>query len=259
MIGYVYILKNPAFPNLIKIGRTIRDSYERASELYTTGTPDKFILLFDVYVDDCIEIENLMHQIFSNKRYNASREFFEISAKQAIDVLQRISTGRIIQELESSKLEDFQDSKFDACLYHISILKSIRRIGFVKGGREYLYSNEFYKNINNYYLSFDLTINENEFYIWNFIEAKKFTNQHISKINKAIEDNLSNVKNTHVLAYDKQTIINIIRRQFSNLNEVNDPIADKAFDDARFLVNTLKEEIATQEQLELSRKFIHKI
>lgn len=40
--GIVYVLKNPAFPNLVKIGITLRDEVQiRMSELYSTGVPRK--------------------------------------------------------------------------------------------------------------------------------------------------------------------------------------------------------------------------
>lgn len=38
-MGCVYILKNPAMSDLIKIGQTERTAQERADELYTTGVP----------------------------------------------------------------------------------------------------------------------------------------------------------------------------------------------------------------------------
>jgi hypothetical protein len=37
--GYVYILINPSMPELIENGKALRDSLERARELYSTGVP----------------------------------------------------------------------------------------------------------------------------------------------------------------------------------------------------------------------------
>ena len=43
-IGYVYILENASMPGLIKIGKTSRDSVERARELSSaTGVPTGFL------------------------------------------------------------------------------------------------------------------------------------------------------------------------------------------------------------------------
>ena len=97
MIGYVYIMINAAFPNLIKIGRTTKSSDERAVELYTTGTPGKFIVVYDVLVDDCVDIEKQMHELIADKRYAENREFFHASSKEAIEILQRISKNRIVE------------------------------------------------------------------------------------------------------------------------------------------------------------------
>ena len=42
-MGCVYILKNPAMPDLIKIGHTKRTARERANELYTTSVPEPMV------------------------------------------------------------------------------------------------------------------------------------------------------------------------------------------------------------------------
>ena len=42
MDGTVYVLTNPAMPDLVKIGKTTRDVSLRLSDLYTTGVPLPF-------------------------------------------------------------------------------------------------------------------------------------------------------------------------------------------------------------------------
>ena len=42
MDGTVYVLTNPAMPDLVKIGKTTRDISLRLSDLYTTGVPLPF-------------------------------------------------------------------------------------------------------------------------------------------------------------------------------------------------------------------------
>jgi hypothetical protein len=122
MIGYVYILINPAFPDLIKIGRTSKTSESRALELSTTGTPDKFVVVFDVLVDNCIEVESEMHAIFSSSRYAENREFFRVPVKKAIATLQSIGNGRIINEEDwvqsvNQNSVDWQSEKVKYCAY----------------------------------------------------------------------------------------------------------------------------------------------
>jgi len=113
MNGYVYIMINTAFPDLIKIGRTTKSSDERASELYTTGTPGKFIVVYDVFVDDCVDIERQMHQTLADKRYSENREFFETKTKDAIQCLQNISKGRTIDEQNSVINNELSSILFD--------------------------------------------------------------------------------------------------------------------------------------------------
>lgn len=42
--GYVYIISNESFPDLLKIGFTKNSPHYRAQELYTTGLPKPFIV-----------------------------------------------------------------------------------------------------------------------------------------------------------------------------------------------------------------------
>lgn len=116
MIGYVYIMVNAAFPDLIKIGRTTKSSNERASELYTTGTPGKFFVAYDVLVDDCIDVERQMHELIGDKRYSSNREFFQVTIKEAIEVLQEITKNRKIEEGDEAGLNLNYSSLFDGDL-----------------------------------------------------------------------------------------------------------------------------------------------
>ena len=42
MEGSVYVLTNPAMPNMVKIGKTTRDVELRLADLYSTGVPLPF-------------------------------------------------------------------------------------------------------------------------------------------------------------------------------------------------------------------------
>ena len=59
-MGCVYILKNPAMPDLIKIGHTTRTVSERAAEFYTTGVPEKFEVVCSVDCEDYQKVESQM-------------------------------------------------------------------------------------------------------------------------------------------------------------------------------------------------------
>lgn len=99
--GIVYVLKNPAFPNLIKIGITTRNEVQiRMSELYTTGVPLPFECAFAGKVENPKLIETALHHAFSNNRINPSREFFEIEDTQAIAVLKLMVSEDVTPELK---------------------------------------------------------------------------------------------------------------------------------------------------------------
>ena len=85
MSGFVYILSNPAFPELLKIGKSSRDPVKyRAPELSQTGVPEPFKVEYYAYVDDENILEAALHQYFDQQRTNRNREFFKIDLTDAI-------------------------------------------------------------------------------------------------------------------------------------------------------------------------------
>ena len=98
--GIVYVLRNAAFPNLVKIGMTNRSEVEkRMSELYTTGVPLPFECVFAGKVENPKMVEAALHHAFLNSRINASREFFEIEDSQAIAVLKLLVTEEVTPDV----------------------------------------------------------------------------------------------------------------------------------------------------------------
>ena len=98
--GIVYVLKNAAFPNLVKIGMSNRSEVEkRMSELYTTGVPLPFECVFAGRVENPKMVEAALHHAFLNSRINASREFFEIEDSQAIAVLKLLVTEEVTPDV----------------------------------------------------------------------------------------------------------------------------------------------------------------
>ena len=84
--GYVYILKNPAFPHLIKIGYTERENVEeRAKEISSsTGVPYPFVVVYKHKTKNARKAEELIHKYFANSRANESREFFDLDSSIVI-------------------------------------------------------------------------------------------------------------------------------------------------------------------------------
>ncbi len=90
--GFVYILINPAFPKLIKIGETERNSEIRASELSRqTGVPEDYIVIYDELVSERKMVEDIMHTMFASYRSKRNKEFFDIAPKEAIRALQELA------------------------------------------------------------------------------------------------------------------------------------------------------------------------
>lgn len=67
--GYIYILINPSFIDLIKIGCTGFQASERAKQLSAhTGVPTPFRVAYEIFVNEsCKDIEK---QIHSTERSN---------------------------------------------------------------------------------------------------------------------------------------------------------------------------------------------
>ncbi|MGC1395599.1 MAG: GIY-YIG nuclease family protein [Coleofasciculaceae cyanobacterium] len=97
--GYLYILSNPAFKdNLLKIGYTERNVSTRAKELYQTGVPDRFNIVYAEDVENPVEIEKIIHNKLADFRYNKNREFFEIPIQEAISKVQEVTQRLIYQK-----------------------------------------------------------------------------------------------------------------------------------------------------------------
>ena len=101
--GIVYILTNPAMPDLVKIGQTTNEITNRLNELNTTGVPFPFDCLFAGEVDDCKLVENSLHKAFHPYRVNPKREFFRISPDQAIVIL-RLLTKKDVTPAVSAEI-----------------------------------------------------------------------------------------------------------------------------------------------------------
>ncbi len=89
----VYVLTNPAMPNLVKIGKTTRsDVMARMNELYSSGVPYPFECAYAVEVDNCSTVEKALHIAFDPYRGNHKREFFSIAPEQAIVILKLLGS-----------------------------------------------------------------------------------------------------------------------------------------------------------------------
>lgn len=77
--GFVYILGNPVFPGIFKVGMTERSPSLRCKELSSsTSAPDSFVLLSYYEFEDARYAEQAIHSEFQEFRVNRGREFFDV-------------------------------------------------------------------------------------------------------------------------------------------------------------------------------------
>jgi hypothetical protein len=97
----VYVLTNPAMPNLVKIGKTTQLEVDsRMKQLYGTGVPVPFDCAFACKVKDAGEVEKALHFAFGNTRINPNREFFKIEPERVIAVLKLLKIDDITTQFE---------------------------------------------------------------------------------------------------------------------------------------------------------------
>ena len=116
-MGKVYILTNDSMPGIIKIGITDQESIEdRIKQLDNTSIPTPFRFYFAIESDRYTEIEDNIHDAFSDFRIRKNREFFKMEPERAVSAL-RISgaseikmTNEMIDE-EGTKIDETQELK----------------------------------------------------------------------------------------------------------------------------------------------------
>lgn len=98
--GVIYILINPAFKDLLKIGKTTRTAEERAAEISNgTGVPSKFVVAYEDSVADCDLAERRIFKALEQYRYGNNREFFALKLKEAIPVVMQ-TVNQVNAEIE---------------------------------------------------------------------------------------------------------------------------------------------------------------
>jgi len=90
-VGHVYVMLNPAMPGIVKIGRTRDQTKGRARQLYSTGVPKEFVVLWQELVHDSDEVEKAIHERLKASRINSRREFFEVEPQEAIQTLMEVA------------------------------------------------------------------------------------------------------------------------------------------------------------------------
>lgn len=97
-IEYVYILVNPGYPSLVKIGMTIKDVKSRATSINATATVDEWIPKFALPLQKgtAFKVEQAVHAFFVRQRVSSdlgnSREFFTLDPLTAFDKVREVGS-----------------------------------------------------------------------------------------------------------------------------------------------------------------------
>ena len=123
MAGFVYVMSNPAFPNLLKIGKSSKDPSEyRTDELYTTGVPFPFECEYYIFAAKFHWLERAVHDELASLRANQSREFFEVNCNKAVQTIQEkaqeieIGFEKFLKEPSGNNFDKNQSPKTDSFL-----------------------------------------------------------------------------------------------------------------------------------------------
>ena len=87
MLGFIYIMSNPAHSGLLKIGQTSKDPLVRRKDLSSTGVPEEFVIEYQALTSDYRRQEKLIHQKLNKVRHSSKKEFFSVSVPEAINTI----------------------------------------------------------------------------------------------------------------------------------------------------------------------------
>jgi hypothetical protein len=112
--GFVYIVRNPAFMHVFKIGYTKKDSVEERG-LNSSNVPEDFEVLYSFECDDPKEKEDILHRTFESHRHytetGRKTEFFYTNClKKVLDLLKTFGKMKGI-DLEKDSESEYDETK----------------------------------------------------------------------------------------------------------------------------------------------------
>ena len=93
--NYIYIMTNPAFPNLIKIGYANNPEKRRLELSSHSGVPAEYEIYATAEVPTKLKdtkIHDIIQQLNPTLRFNPKREFFTMTPEDAFKLLKAIAT-----------------------------------------------------------------------------------------------------------------------------------------------------------------------
>ena len=112
--GYIYILVNPAFSNLVKIGYADNIEKRVKSLNRNSGLPDPYHVYATYKVKKRLEdlkLHNLIDSLDSDLRHSKNREFYEMAPEKAYEILSAIA--QINGDEDSLILNSLEDNYFN--------------------------------------------------------------------------------------------------------------------------------------------------
>ena len=192
-------MSNPAFPDLIKIGKSKKDpTTDRVSELNQTGVPEPFKVEYYAFVEDEDYLEQEVHRYFDAERPNKSREFFTVDCAEAIVIIRQLSepNSRIKleevfyiepEELErlNREYEEQERIKEEEYQAYAEARQKEKEVERAKKKRKELTSTELYSSL--------LLLDESEWYCLN--HGKEITKKWLAQ--KLLTFGIKPVKKAH--------------------------------------------------------------
>ena len=130
MNNIIYILTNPVFSDMVKIGKT-KNLEKRVKDLSShAGIPVPFEVYYACTVEDSTKIEKGLHDGFGDHRINPKREFFRINPERVLSILKLVEIECIasnsdfvddVEEKISLEKERSNRSKFKFLLANIEV------------------------------------------------------------------------------------------------------------------------------------------
>ena len=87
--GYVYAIRNAAWPEWIKIGKAV-DAEDRLNGYQTSSPMRDYELIHSVYFDDRNKAERDAHKV-AERKGERKGEWFKLTKEQALEVLREVS------------------------------------------------------------------------------------------------------------------------------------------------------------------------
>ena len=133
-IGFVYILKNEAMPNIYKIGVTGRNELDaRIDELYVgkTNIPLPFQCVFACRVKNYKDVEKIIHNAFMDSRVNPNREFFTVEPDRVIPLLKHLQIDDVTIDIKDKIDKQIDNNDIESIK---NIIKKRPKFNFVEMG-----------------------------------------------------------------------------------------------------------------------------